>query len=133
MGTLNTVAFDPSDGFTAITKDQFFKFTPVKTHIYRYRNNFLIFEDKGCHLWKYDLTFTDPKDLRIAEPKNAMYTDLLQDPVTGNLYLYYSVNINGYLAGVDPQTGAVLFTRKLEHFLKGDQVKVYNNRAWSTH
>ena len=58
-------------------------YRPVKTHIFRYRNNFLIFEDRGCHLWKYDIAFRDPADLKISVPKDAQDTDMLQDPVTG--------------------------------------------------
>ncbi|TSA33290.1 MAG: carboxypeptidase-like regulatory domain-containing protein [Porphyromonadaceae bacterium] len=124
--------FDPSDAFTARAQEQV-TYRPIITHIYRFRNSFLIFENRGCHLWKYDISFRDPADLKIVEPKNAENTDLLQDPVTGNLYLNYTINSIGYLAGVDPQTGAIQFTRKLENYIRGDNVKVYNNRAWFTH
>ncbi|MCX6226400.1 MAG: carboxypeptidase-like regulatory domain-containing protein [Bacteroidia bacterium] len=103
--------FDPSDAFTARAQEQL-DYRPIITRIYRFRNSYLIFEDRGCHLWKYDLSFTDPEHLRIAAPKNAKNTDLLQDPVTGSLYLYYTLNGVGELAGVDPLTGAVLFDDK---------------------
>lgn len=132
-GNRAEVSFDPSDAFTAAAQDRFFKYIPVKTHIFRYRNSFLIFEDRGCHLWKYDFTFTDPVDLKISEPKEARNTDLMQDPVTGNLYLYYTLSGYGYLAGVDPLTGAIQFTQKLENYYRVDNVKVYNNRIWFTH
>lgn len=108
-------------------------YRPVITHIYRFRNSFLIFEDRGCHLWKYDISFLDPADLRIAEPKNAMNTDLLQDPVTGNLFLIYMINSNGFIAGIDPVNGTIQYTMKLENFISGDLLKIYNNRAWFTH
>jgi len=108
-------------------------YRPLITHIFRFRNNYLIFEDRGCQLWKYDITFRDPANLRIALPKNAKNTDLLQDPVTGNLYLNYSINSNGYLAGIDPESGAILFSRKIDKYLPGDAVKVYDDRAWFTH
>lgn len=61
-------------------------YKPIKTHIFRYRNSFLIFEDRGCHLWKYDIAFRDPADLKISVPKDAKDTDMLQDPATGKLY-----------------------------------------------
>jgi hypothetical protein len=124
--------WDPSDAFTARAQEQV-TYRPIITHIFRFRNNYLIFEDRGCHLWKYDLNFIDPEELRIAEPKDAKNTDMLQDPLTGNLYLTYSINSIGYLAGIDPLTGAIQFTSKLEKFIRGDVVKVYNNRAWFTH
>jgi hypothetical protein len=108
-------------------------YRPIITHIYRFRNNYLIFEDRGCHLWKYDLSFADPGLFTIALPNNAKDTDLLQDPVTGSLYAYYSLNGIGHLAGVDPLTGSILFTRKLEDFHWIENLKVYNNRIWFTH
>lgn len=108
-------------------------YRPIITHIYRFRNYFLIFEDRGCHLWKYDLSFTDPGHFTIAVPNNAKDMDLLQDPVTGSLYASYTLDGIGYLAGVDPLTGSILFTRKLENFHWIENLKVYNNRIWFTH
>ncbi|MFH0761959.1 MAG: carboxypeptidase-like regulatory domain-containing protein [Bacteroidota bacterium] len=124
--------FDPSDAFTARAKEQT-DYRPIKTHIFRYRNNYLIFEDRGCHIWKYDLAFLDPEDLRIPLPVSAKNTDLLQDPVTGKLFLYYRLLNSDYLAGVDPLTGVIQFTRKLENYPSIENVKVYNNRLWFTH
>jgi hypothetical protein len=69
----------------------------------------------------------------IAIPKNAKNADLLQDPVTGSLYAYYALDGIGHLAGVDPLTGSILFTRKLENFHWIENLKVYNNRIWFTH
>lgn len=108
-------------------------YRPIITHIYRFRNYYLIFEDRGCHLWKYDVSFADPGHFTIAVPENAKNTDLLQDPVTGSLYAYYTLNGIGSLAGVDPLTGSILFTRKLENFHWIENLKVYNNRIWFTH
>jgi hypothetical protein len=124
--------FDPSDAFTARAQEQV-DYRPIITHIFRFRNNYLIFEDRGCHLWKYDVSFTDPEHFILAPPKNAKNTDLLQDPVTGSLYLYYTLDGIGHLAGVDPLTGAILFTRKLENFAWIENLKIYNNRIWFAH
>lgn len=107
-------------------------YRPIVTHLFRYRNNFLIFEDRGYYLWKYDLTFINPERLKISVPKNSRNPDLLQDPVTGGLYLYYILSGYGYLASIDPFTGATQYTRKVENFLWIDKVKVYNNRLWFT-
>jgi hypothetical protein len=126
------LSFDPSDAFTARAQEQV-DYRPIITHIFRFRNNYLIFEDRGCHLWKYDVSFTDPEHFTIATPKNAKNADLMQDPVTGSLYLYYTLDGIGHLAGVDPLTGAILFTRKLENFAWIEDLKVYNNRIWFTH
>ena len=108
-------------------------YRPIVTHIYRFRNTYLIFEDRGCHLWKYDVSFTDPEHFILDVPKKAKSPDLLQDPVTGSLYLYYTLEGVGHLAGVDPLTGSILFTRKLEDFHWIENLKVYNNRLWFTH
>jgi hypothetical protein len=108
-------------------------YRPIITHIYRFRNYYLIFEDRGCHLWKYDLSFTDPGHFSIAVPENAKNADLLQDPVNGSLYAYYTLDGIGYLAGVDPMTASILFTRKLENFHWIENIKVYNNLIWFTH
>jgi len=124
--------FDPSDAFTARAQEQV-DYRPLITHIYRFRNNYLIFEDRGCHLWKYDVSFTDPEHFRIDAPKDAKNTDLLQDPVTGSLYLYYTLSGVGELAGVDPLTGAILSTRQLENFAWIENLKVYNDRIWFKH
>ncbi len=105
-------------------------YRPIVTHLYRYRNNFLIFEDRGCNLYKYDLTFMNPEKLNIVVPKNSKNPDLLQDPVSGGLYLYYTLSGYAYLASIDPFTGATQYTRKMENFLWIDQLKVYNNRVW---
>lgn len=130
--TRGVATWDPSDAFTARAQEQL-DYRPVRTHIYRFRNNYLIFEDRGCHLWKYDLSFQDPEDLRIAYPENAKNTDLLQDPATGNLFLFYTLSGYDYLAGVDPLTGAIQFSRKLDNFPSVENVQVYNNRIWFTH
>jgi hypothetical protein len=107
-------------------------YRPILTHLYRYRNNFLIFEDRGYNLWKYDLTFMNPEKMMIVVPKNAKNPDLLQDPVTGGLYLYYTLSGYAYLANIDPFTGATQYTRKIENFMWIDHLRVYNNRVWFT-
>jgi hypothetical protein len=132
-GSRTEPSFDPSDAFTANAQDRFFKYTPVTTHVFRYRNNILIFEDKGCHLWKYDLGFGDSVDMRIIVTDQARNADMLQDPVTGNLYLFYTILGKGYLAGIDPLSGSVQFTRKLENYYRIENLKVFNNRLWFTH
>jgi hypothetical protein len=123
---------DPSDAFTARAQEQV-DYRPVVTHIFRYRNNYLIFEDRGGHLWKYDVGFVDPVDLRLTVPENAQNTDMYQDPVTGDLYLYYNSSGSDYLAHINPDNGSTQVIQKLENFSGADNIRIYNDKIWFTH
>jgi hypothetical protein len=131
-GSRSEASWDPSDAFTARAQEQL-DYRPVQARIFRFRNNFLIFEDRGCHLWKYDLSFLNPEDLEISLPDHAKNIDMIQDPVTGSLFLHYIFSGSDYLAYIDPLSGTVEHTHHLDGFHAVENIRVYNNRIWFTH
>ncbi|MFO7617329.1 MAG: hypothetical protein R6V75_08750, partial [Bacteroidales bacterium] len=131
-GSRSEASFDPSDAFTARAQEQL-DYRPIQARIFRFRNTYLIFEDRGCHLWKYTLSFLDPEDMEISLPDNAQNVDMMQDPVTGRLFLHYTLSGTDYLAYVDPTSGQVEYTHHLDGFHSVENIRVYNDRIWFTH
>ena len=96
--------------------DRFRIFTPVNSKLYREKDELLIFEDKGPFVWKYNLILEPLGMVSVKIPDKSYHVDLLQDPVTKLFYVLYTQQGRQYVARLDPGTGELLKTIRIEGY-----------------
>jgi len=125
-----TSSFDPTDGFTRHAQDRLLTFTPINSKLFMFKDEFLIFEDKGPFLWKYGLDLQPLEMLALQVPDRSTKIDLLQDPVSLQLFLLFEQKGREFISKVDIKTGALILTMQLDGFTFVDNIRVYGNRVY---
>lgn len=125
-----TLSFDPTDGFTRHAQDRLLTYTPINSKLFKLDKELIIFEDKGPFLWKYGLDIQAREMLAIQVPDRSTKIDLLQDPVSTDLYLLFEIKGLEYISKVDTNSGALINTMQLDGFTFVDNIRVYGNRVY---
>ena len=126
----SALSFDPTDAFTRHAQDRLLTYTPINCKLFSSRSELIIFEDKGPFLWKYGFDLQAHDMLAIQVPDRSTKVDLLQDPVSTDLYLLFEIKGLEYISKVDPNNGALINTVQLDGFTFVDNIRVYGNRVY---
>lgn len=125
-----SASFDPTDGFTAYAQDRLLTYTPINSKLFKLDDHFLIFEDKGPFLWSYNFDLSSNGMVALQLPENSSKIDLLQDPVTKRLIMIYQQKGLQYLSYLDPESGKLLKTMRLDGFTFVENMRIYGNRVY---
>ena len=123
-------SFDPTDAFTRHSQDRLLTFTPINSKLFKFDEEILIFEDKGPFLWKYSLDLQLIEMLALHVPDRSTKIDLLQDPVSSQLFLLFEQKGLEFISKVDIKTGELIKTMRLDGFTFVDNIRVYGNRVY---
>jgi hypothetical protein len=121
---------DPMGAFVNYAQDRLLTFTPVNSRLYRLNDEILIFEDKGPFIWKYNLKLGPLGMVSIKVPDKSYHVDLLQDPVTQFLFVVFDQQGRHYVSQLDPLTGELIKTIRIEGFTFVENLRIYGNRIY---
>jgi hypothetical protein len=103
---------------------------PVEATLVRRNDRYFVFESTNRLLWSLFPNFSIEKNLFLTLSKDARRLELVQDPVDLNLYLSYQINGSQFVSRLDPETGSILMTKKIEGFPFPEKITVYGGRIY---
>ncbi|MFK8038402.1 MAG: hypothetical protein AB8B74_08940 [Crocinitomicaceae bacterium] len=108
-------------------------YDPLYAPLFVNRDSILVFDHYKNLMFKYsnDLTYCD--SFPISYHENARKTGweqpIIQDKVSGKIYVLFEKNGYSYLSLVDLSTGKIKYSRKL-YFRYAENIKIINNKVY---
>jgi hypothetical protein len=103
---------------------------PIRASVFYSNNLYYVFEGTNLMLWRLAPDFSISGIFNIDMNENAREVNMIQDPTDQSLYISYQIDGSCFVDKIDPVSGLIASTKKIQGFPFAEKVKVYGGRIY---
>ena len=126
------LTFDPSDAFTAAVMDRMAR-SPIRTAVYLTDNGLIFSTDRKPFIYWFDLEWNQKDEYSYEQLYGNDLLDLMQDPVTNEIYWVWLERGIITISRVDPETWQLSAPYHVPGLSFPDKILIANNKCYFIH
>ncbi len=113
--------------------DRTIRHRPIQAAMFRSMDRFYVFENPNLMIWALSRDYITENVFKVEIENNPTGVRMIQDPISGSLFLTYLINGAGYVCKIDQQSITISSTKKIDGFPFAEKIQIYNNRIYFIH